>query len=402
MSDFLRALLPAPLQISWTERLRACGGALFGLFMASLATRLVVEPNGVLPLLLAPMGASAVLLFGVPASPLAQPWPMLGGNVISAVVGIACAKWIPDALFAAPVAVAAAVGIMLALRCLHPPGGAVALLAATGGPAVQGTDWAFAINPVGVNSVLLLLAAIVFNNLAGRRYPHGLKPAHNHQTQDPTPAQRLGFSTADLDAVLRRHDQLLDVARADLESLFQQAEMESYHRRLGEMTCAEIMSRDVAAVEFGTPLQEAWTLLRRRRVSGLPVLDRARRVIGIVTLADFVKHPDLDCLEGLRGRLSRFLRPAAGMFSEKPEVVGQIMAAPVRTIGVDAHVVALVPLMAAGLHQLPVIDQERRLAGMVAQSDLVAALYRGRLAEADGPGTVLSFRLAGSSLKEAS
>lgn len=402
MSDFLRALLPAPLQISWTERLRACGGALFGLFVASLATRLVVGSNGALPLLLAPMGASAVLLFGVPGSPLAQPWPMLGGNVISAVVGIACAKWIPDALFAAPVAVAAAVGIMLALRCLHPPGGAVALLTATGGPAMQDAGWAFVISPVGVNSALLLLAAVAFNNLAGRRYPHVSKPTHNHQTHDPNPAQRLGFSTADLDAVLRRHGQLLDIARDDLESLFQQAEMESYHRRLGEMTCAEIMSRDVVAVEFGTPLQEAWTLLRQHRVSGLPVLDRARRVIGIVTLTDFVKHPDLDCLEGLRGRLYRFLRPATSMFSEKPEVVGQIMAAPVRTIGMDMHVVALVPLMAGGLHQVPVIDQERRLAGMVAQSDLVAALYRGRLAETDGPGTVLPFHLAAPSLKHAS
>lgn len=400
MSDFLRALLPAPLQISWMERLRACGGALFGLLAVALATRLIGS-NEALPLLLAPMGASAVLLFGVPASPLAQPWPMLGGNVISAVVGIACAKWIPDALFAAPVAVAAAIGIMLALRCLHPPGGAVALLTATGGPAIDGGGWAFAIDPVGVGSALLLLAAVAFNNVAGRRYPHFSKPSQN-QNQDSTPAQRLGFSTADLDAVLQRHDQLLDIARDDLESLFQQAEMESYHRRLGEMTCAEMMSRGIVSVEFGTPLQEAWTLLRRHKVSALPVLDRARRVIGIVTLTDFVKHPDLDCLEGLRDRLRNFLRPAAGIFSEKPEVVGQIMAAPVRTISMNTHIVELVPLMAAGLHQIPVIDQERRLVGMVAQSDLVAALYRGKLAEMDRPGTVIFLNHKGSLLQRAS
>jgi CBS domain-containing membrane protein len=400
MRDVLRALVPPPLQISWMERLRACGGALFGLLAAGLATRLV-GPDHALPLLLAPMGASAVLLFGVPASPLAQPWPMLGGNVISAVVGIACASWIPDALFAAPVAVAAAIGLMLALRCLHPPGGAVALLTATGGPAIHAAGWAFALNPVGVSSALLLLAAIGFNNLAGRRYPHLPKSSHGQQTQDRKPAQRLGFSAQDLDAVLQRHDQLLDIARDDLESLFQQAEMESYHRRLGEMTCAEIMSRNIVAVEFGTPLQEAWTLLRRHKVSALPVLDKARRVIGIVTLTDFVKHPDLDCLDGLRGRLRRFLRPAAGPFSEKPEVVGQIMAAPVRTIGMDTHVVALVPLMAAGLHQVPIIDQEHRLAGMVAQSDLVAALYRGRLAETERPGAVLPFQPAGSALRRA-
>jgi len=400
VTNFLRALLPAPLHISWIERLRACSGALFGLLAAGFVTSLLAGSGE--PLLLAPMGASAVLLFGVPASPLAQPWPVLGGNVISAVAGIACARWIPDPLFAAPIAVAAAIGIMPALRCLHPPGGAIALLTATGGSTIHAAGWEFALYPVGVNSALLILAAIAFNNLAGRRYPHVPQPANSHQTRDPDPAQRLGFTTADLDAVLRRHDQVLDIARDDLENLFHKAAMESYHRRLGEMTCGEIMSRDVIAVEFGTPLQEAWMLLRRHKVSALPVLDRARRVIGIVTLTDFVKHPDLDCLEGLRGRLHRFLRPAPGAFSEKPEVVGQIMAAPVRTIGMDTHIVELVPLMAAGLHQIPIIDQERRLAGMVAQSDLVAALYRGKLAETEAPPTGVPFASDRPALRRAS
>jgi CBS domain-containing membrane protein len=401
MTGFLRALLPAPLRISWLERLRACGGALLGLLAAGFATRLLVGAGGPLPLLLAPMGASAVLLFGVPASPLAQPWPVLAGNVVSAGIGILCAGWIPDPLLAAPVAVAAAIGAMLALRCLHPPGGAVALLTATGGPAIQAAGWGFALNPVGVNSALLVLAAIAFNTLAGRRYPHAPQAAPGHQTRDPEPAQRLGFSTADLDAVLQRRDQVLDIARDDLESLFREAEMASYHRRLGEITCADIMSRDVVAVEFGTPLQEAWTLLRRHRVSALPVLDRARRVIGIVTLADFVKHADLDRLDGLRDRLRRFLRPAPGAFSEKPEVVGQIMAAPVRTIPMDTQVVALVPVMAGGLHQVPIIDRERRLAGMVAQSDLVAALYHGRLAETEAPPAAGPYARIGPALRRA-
>jgi CBS domain-containing membrane protein len=80
-------------------------------------------------LLVAPMGASAVLLFAVPASPLAQPWSIVGGNLVSATVGVACATWISDLVDAAALAIALAICAMFALRCVHPPSGAVALTA---------------------------------------------------------------------------------------------------------------------------------------------------------------------------------------------------------------------------------------------------------------------------------
>ncbi|MFG3757464.1 HPP family protein, partial [Klebsiella pneumoniae] len=76
------------------------------------------------PLLVASIGASAVLLFAVPASPLAQPWPIIGGNSVSALVGIVVARAIGDPLLAAAVAAALAIAVMSLARCLHPPGGA--------------------------------------------------------------------------------------------------------------------------------------------------------------------------------------------------------------------------------------------------------------------------------------
>ena len=382
--QWLHGQLPSPLALSWAERLRTCVGALVGVLLAGGASRLLLGQGSEIPLLLAPMGASAVLLFGVPASPLAQPWPVLGGNVLAALVGCACALLVPEPLLAAPLAVAAAIGAMLALRCLHPPGGAIALMAALGGPGSAAAGWGFALAPVGLNSLLLLLAALAFNNLTGRRYPHRVAAGNSHGTKDPEPAGRLGFTAADLDAVLGRYDQVLDIARDDLEALFRAAERESYHRRFGELRCADIMSRDIVAVEFGTPLEEAWGLLRRHKVGALPVLDRARRVIGIINVADFLKHGDLERLETFLGQVRRILRPVDALFSERPEVVGQVMSSPVRSVAEDTHIVELVPLMAtAGLHQVPILDAERRLAGMVAQSDLVAALYRGRLADAE-------------------
>jgi len=124
-----------------------------------------------LPLLIAPMGASAVLLFAASHSPLAQPWSVIGGNMISALVGVFTYMWLKDPIAASGVAVAGSIGIMSLLGCLHPPSGAVALTAVLGGSAVHEMGYTFVLWPVGVNSILLLGVALLFNNLTGLRYP---------------------------------------------------------------------------------------------------------------------------------------------------------------------------------------------------------------------------------------
>ncbi|MDB5840424.1 MAG: domain containing rane protein [Herminiimonas sp.] len=369
------------------ERFRAACGALLGIFLTALVSRAILGPSTALPLLIAPIGASAVLLFAVPSSPLAQPWSLLGGNVLSAIVGISCATWINDPQLAAAVAVGASIIAMFALRCLHPPGGAIALSAVLGGSAVNVQGYQYALWPVGLNSLLLLAVAILFNNATRRRYPHPpqLEHANVHGTTDSPPGVRLGFTPGDLDEVLKQYNQVLDVSRDDLETLFLQTEMHAYRRRFGEITCADIMSRDVVTVEFGTTLEEAWSLLRRHRIKALPVIDRARRVIGIITQADFLKQANLDLYERFDKKLHQFIRRVARTHSDKPEVAGQIMSAPVRCASVDRHIVELVPLMSdESLHHIPIIDDERRLVGIVTQSDLVAALYRGRVTGGQG------------------
>ncbi len=332
------------------------------------------------------MGASAVLLFAVPSSPLAQPWSIMGGNIISALIGVTCARHFADPILAASLAAALAVGAMFALRCLHPPGGAVALTAVLGGPWVLKQGYDFVLFPIALNSALMMLAAIAYNNLTGHRYPHASQPdrAGTHGTTDARSIDRLGYKPEDLDAVLKRYDEVLDVSRGDLESIFLQTEMQAYRRRFGEITCADIMSRDVIVVEFSTTLEEAWTLLRTHRIKALPVVDRVRRVIGIVTLVDFLKHANLDVYEKFDDKLRQLIRRTRNTHSDKPEVVGQIMTKPVRTAAHDKHIVELVPLLSdQGLHHVPIVDDERRLVGMMTQSDLIAALYRGKLADLD-------------------
>lgn len=384
----LRPLLPATGAITPQARWRAVVGALLGIGATGWfsAWWLQGEPVGLhMPAfwLIAPMGASAVLLFAAPASPLAQPWAMLGGNLVSAFIGVSCVQLMPVPALAAGLAVALSIGAMLTLRCLHPPSGAVALTAVVGGPAVHELGYGFVLMPVALDTVLLLLAAVLVHQLSGRRYPHPQQTeARPAGVLHEAPTQRLGFTHDDLDTVLRQYNQVLDVSRDDLEELFRQTEMQAYRRRFGETSCGSIMSPDPVSVVFGTELSEAWRLMHQHRLHALPVVDRARRVVGVVTRADFLEHAGQAEVQGLGHRLGALLARTRRVHSAKPEVVGQIMSSPATTVSTSTPMVELVPLMAdAGRHHVPVVDDERRLAGMVTQSDLVAALYETSLAQ---------------------
>ena len=367
MSPFLRWLRtfqPLPMKVDARERVRVVVGALLGIGCAAMLSHWFGGSASVW--LIAPMGASAVLVFGVPASPMAQPWAVVGGNTVSALMGWVCVMAIPDVHVAAACGVALAIAAMFLLGCLHPPGGASALLVVL----THAIDPTFVLFPVLFNAVALTLAGVLYNTLTGRRYPHALAtPAA------PAPASR--FSDADLDLALSRFNQVLNVSRDDLEELLNFAEAAAYDRNLGELRCADIMSRDPVTVEYGTPLEEAWTLMRLRRIKALPVIDKARRVIGIITTADFMRLANLDRRDGIAERLRAVIRSSQNTHSDKPEAVGQLMTRQVRVASDSQPVTGLVSLFSReGHHHIPVIDAEQRLVGIITQSDLVRSLYR--------------------------
>jgi len=194
------------------DRAVACVGALFGIGLTGLVSRAVLGGETPAALLLAaPMGASAVLLFAVPASPLAQPWPIVGGNVVAALVGVAVAHVVPDPMIAAALAVALAIAAMSACRCLHPPGGGTALVAALGGPMLASHGFGYALAPVAINAVLLVLAGGLFHRLSGHSYPH--------RASAPVPAPSPVITGADIDAALQTFGEPLDISRDDLRTV---------------------------------------------------------------------------------------------------------------------------------------------------------------------------------------
>ncbi|PUA18023.1 hypothetical protein C7W93_19500 [Glaciimonas sp. PCH181] len=377
--DWLRAFIPVAVVASKRERFYGCLGAMIGLFVAEWLSRLTL--GGFNIWFIAPMGASAVLLFAIPSSPLAQPWAIIGGNIFSALIGVICARWITNPELAASIAAALAIAAMFSFRCIHPPSGAVALTAVLGGPAIREMGFQFVLLPVAVNSVALLLVALVFNNLLGRNYPHRvIVHAQPHLTKDAPPSERVGFIHADLEEVLKERGQLIDINQGDLEEILIQAELHAHRRRFGDIRCADIMSKDVISTKPTTRLDQAWVMLARHNIKALPVIDALGKLVGIVSLRDFfVDHHGPDGLTGLPATSSAPSHVRNGAMTVK-----DVMTHNVITANADQPIVELVSRFSdGGIHHLPVVNAKRHIVGMITQSDLVAALFRAQMESAE-------------------
>lgn len=361
---WLHSFVPAPVTVRWRERVRSAFGALVGILFTGTMMKLVPGAATLIPLLVAPMGASAVLLFAVPASPLAQPWSIIGGNLVAATVGVTCALLVKDPVVASALAVSIAIAGMFALRCVHPPSGAVALTAVIGGPAVHALGYEFVLEPILIQSALLLVGALVYHAVTGHRYPHAQRlPAAERA---PTAG---GFTRADIVAALRRQSELLDIDPEDIEAVLREMQLQAYTRTFHALTCADIMSQPVIAATPGTSIPRALQLLRQHSIKALPVVDDRRRIVGIVTRADLLGLAPRDLRQTLRHWFS--------IGTLTPARVADHMKTRVQTIAASAPMSELVPMFAhAGHHHIPVLDTDGKLAGIITESDLVGGLYR--------------------------
>lgn len=377
IKSFLRFIPAAPVNLSIRSKLISLVACFSAIFFVAWITREFILGIAY-PIIVASMGASAVMLFIIPNSPLAQPWPLVGGQIVSAIVGVWSSQVFTDKPLASACAVTVSTLTMLLFRCLHPPGAATALTPIAAGNSVTLLGYGFVLIPVGLNVIVLLVMAIIINRWILRyEYPivqpiNDKNVAHNLIQ----PAQYSGISITDMEYALEHMDMFMDISTGDLGKLLTDAQMESFKRRSGNITCTDIMAKNVLTLEYGTEVEDAWKTMRTEKLKAMPVVDRNRRVIGIITWNDFFKYIDADGNETFLEKFRTFIRRTPDISTHKPESVGHLMTKSVAVLPENTHIAALVPLMSnQGLRQIPIVNNENRLVGMVYQANLIAALY---------------------------
>lgn len=365
LNTWLDRFIPAALHIPPKEWLRAGLGAVLGLLLAGGLCSLAFG-NAVTLHLMAPLAASAVLLFGVSSGALSQPWPLLGSYGCAMLVGLGLHHWLGASLAVVCMALVLVVLLMCLLRCLHPPGAALAVSLALADPSLASMGMQV-IEPVLLNALCLLLVAVVYNRLTGVRYPKIVAPRKDlHHTQDAPVSERVGVSAGDLDLALDELGEFVDVTRDDLERIILATERHALQRSLGGMTAARVMSRDVQVASTATTVEQAWALLANHRLKALPVLDQARKLVGIVSLSDLMAPAMAARRFSWRSLFGKC----------RPVLLEQVMTHPVRSVDSDEPAVALIPLLCdQGLHCLPVLEAGA-LVGVITQTDLIGALHR--------------------------
>jgi CBS domain-containing membrane protein len=363
--------------ISFKQRLKVVSAAFFALWLVANISEFFLSGTSH-TLLLASMGASAVLLFGLPGSPLAKPAVFFWGHLLSAAIGLMFSHLLSNFALMTACTVAVVIFVMYLFEAMHPPGGATALvpvIATTTGPA-PALD--FLLFPVSLNLLLMLTVSLLLQRYLLK--PNQVNPGPGTpETRDLPPLSRSRLQKKDIQAAMQEFSSVLDISEADLVQLFSLAQQQAMNRQSSPLQCADIMARDLITVSPETPLHQAWQLLRRHKISMLPVIDADDCLVGVISVPDFLKDLAMPELTGTRQHLHslrlhlqmKWLSRQTGQQS----TVGQKMSTRLIVAAPQDPIATLVPLLANnGLHQVPIVTTNKQLCGVVSQSDLMAAL----------------------------
>ncbi len=355
-SDWLNFLKPNYKVLPVKERVLSGVGALCGLAISSLISWYVLD--GINAWYIAPMGASSVLLFAVPNSPLAQPWNVIIGNILAGVIGVTCTQLLADSTTAFSLAVGFAIFMMMTTDSLHPPSGAVAITAVLGGDAVHRLGFHFILYPVLLNSILLLVFAVFFNRLIGRHYP--LTAHLNERSKDPTPTQKVSIQPKDIEYALDHHTELLDISQYDLEKIILQAQVHANERSMSTFVCQDIMSRDVIRLHEEDDIYQALDKFKSVNLMSLPVVNVQEKLVGTLALYEVVE----------------WFKGATDPRNSWQHYVKQIMSRRVVTVDPLQPIQDLVPyFVEKSFNYIPVVEHEC-LIGIVSRADMIAALQQ--------------------------
>ncbi len=221
LHDFFETIGLSDYKASYNEILISALGGFLGILAIFMISQLLFDHEATV-MIVPSMGASAVLLFAAPHAPFSQPWNVMAGHILSAAIGVACWRWIPDLTVAASVGVGLAIGAMYFARCIHPPGGATALAAVIGSDQLHELGFGYVFQPILLNVAAILLIAILFNGLfKWRRYPARLyfkTKSTSSEVDKYTPINHEDFVYA-----LSQIDTIVDVTEDDLLKIYQLA-----------------------------------------------------------------------------------------------------------------------------------------------------------------------------------
>lgn len=280
-------------KVSHTERLISGLGGFIGIYFIILVSNHFLSGSDAV-FLVASMGASSVLVFGVPHSPLAQPWSLVGSHLVSALVGITCARYIDNSYIAAAAAVGIAISAMHYLRCIHPPGGATALTAVTGGTSVHELGYQYAFTPVMLNTLTILAVAILFNaSFSWRRYPAFFRRKTQTLTRTGE-SKSADISHEDFVFALSQIDTLIDVSEDDLLTIYTLATNNSEQRSFPHdaIQLGHYYSNGKYGDEWSVRYIVDWQDATENAAANLiykTVAGDGRRTSGVATLSQFAR-----------------------------------------------------------------------------------------------------------------
>ena len=357
----------------------ACAFAIFCIATISHAAQL----GPAYPIILASIGASIVILLIIPSSPLAQPWPLIGGQLMSAFIGVFCANNINDIALAASCTVSLSVLSMLVFRCLHPPATATSLTPLVAGAALTPIGYGFVLMPVAINVAIILVIAIIINRyILHLPYPQAFSSPKSVHQKKLKPLDISAFTEAELNEALAEQDTFYDISPSNIMQLLNLIQHNHVQNQLNPTLCSDIMDPAPITVEFGTEIEDAWRIMHRHRCKALIVVNKAQHCLGIVTWSDFFKYVNIDEPQPIAKQLLHFLRRTPDVTAHKPESIGQIMSSPVTVMHAEQPIVSLIPTMSLpGFRQLPIVNDAKKVVGMITQAQLINALFQQTLTD---------------------
>ena len=233
------------------------------------------------------------------------------------------------------------------------------MTAVLGGPTIDQLGYMFVVYPVLLNSLLLLLIAILFNRLTGKHYPH--RPQLNARTKDPTPTQKVTIQPQDIQVALQQQTELLDVSQYDLEKVILAAQQQAQSRaQRTEFLCRDIMTKDVVTLHVKDDMLQALDKFKQMNLMSLPVVNAIGQLVGTLAMYQVVEW------------LQRSSDLRMGWESE----VGQIMSRKVITVRPEQPIQDLVAyFVERSFNYIPVLEQQH-LVGIIGRADMIAALQQ--------------------------